>query len=101
MRALKGKTTMSRWKILFAFMAAVGLASQAAWGADAPLYTITLDAVENGGITITPPLPENKMLPAGTELTIKAKPAAGYALDTIYYMGTGNQGRMYYENALP
>jgi acetyl esterase/lipase len=57
--------------------------------------------VENGSITIIPPLPEDKTVPAGTELTIKATPAAGYALDTIYYIGTGRQGRMYYENSLP
>ena len=92
---------MKRAKNLLAFLMAVGLAAPAALGAEPSMYTITLDTLQNGSITIQPPLPENKTVPAGTELTIKATPAAGYALDTIYYMGTGNQGRMYYENALP
>ena len=92
---------MKRTKTLLAFFAAVGFASHAALGAEAPMYTITLDALENGSISIQPPLPENKTVPAGTELTVKATPAAGYALDTIYYIGTGNQGRMYYETGAP
>ena len=83
--------TMTKVMILLAFLTAAGFASHAALGADASPCVITLDAVEHGGITITPPLPENKTVPAGTELTLKATPAAGYALDTIYYIGTGNE----------
>ena len=92
---------MTQAKKLLALLFAVGLVSHAALGAETPMCTITLDDLQNGSITIQPPLPGNKQVPTGTELTIKATPAAGYALDTIYYMGTGNQGRMYYENALP
>jgi acetyl esterase len=86
---------------LLALLFALTLASYAALGAEAPIYTITLDTVTNGNITIQPPLPENMQVPAGTELTVKATPAAGYALDCIYWFGVGNQGRMYYENAAP
>jgi acetyl esterase len=92
---------MKRVTNWLALLFAVGLVAPAALGAEPAMCTITLDAVENGSIAIQPPLPENKQVPAGTELTIKATPAAGYALDTIYYIGTGNQGRMYYENSLP
>ena len=88
---------MKRAKHVPALLIAVGLVSSAALGAEGPTYTITLDAVANGSIAIQPSLTESKTVAAGTELTVKATPAAGYALDTIYHMGTGNQGRMYYE----
>jgi acetyl esterase len=91
---------MKRMKRLLALLWLSGLVP-CARAADQQPCTITLDGVENGNITITPPLPEDKTVPAGTELTIKAAPAAGFALDTIYYIGTGNQGRMYYENGSP
>ena len=55
-------------------MLAAGLASRGALGAEGPMYTITLDAVENGAITIEPALPESRQVAAGTELTINAKP---------------------------
>jgi acetyl esterase/lipase len=87
--------------VLLAMSFALALLSRASFAEDTPMYTITVDQTENGSFTIEPPLPENKQVPAGTELTIKATPAAGYALDTIYYIGVGNQGRMYYENGLP
>ena len=92
---------MKHAKNLLAVLFAFGLAAPAALGAETPMYTITLDAVTNGAITVQPPLPENKQVPAGTELTVKATPAAGYALDCIYHIGVGNQGRMYYETASP
>jgi acetyl esterase/lipase len=82
-------------------MAALGMLSPAARAADPVMATVTLDDAQNGSFTIQPPLPENKQVPAGTELTVKAAPAAGYALDTIYTIGMGNQGRMYYENGQP
>src|SRR4051812_17846929 len=87
--------------LLWAIVAAVGCMAGTLLGDDPQPCTITLDAAENGAITIQPTLPENKTVPMGTELTLSATPAAGYALDTLYYIGTGNQGRMYYENALP
>jgi acetyl esterase len=90
-----------RLKNLSALLIAVALASRAAFGADAVMCTLTLDPVENGTLEIQPPLPEGRQVPAGTQLTLKATPAAGYSLDTIYTIGTGNQGRMYYENGLP
>jgi acetyl esterase len=88
-------------KELLTLLFAISLASSAALGADSQMYTVTLDNLTNGSITIQPPLPENMQVPAGTELTVKATPAAGFAVDCIYWMGVGNQGRMYYENAAP
>jgi acetyl esterase/lipase len=92
---------MLRLITLAAFLTAAALTPLSARAADPAPCTITLDPPQNGTLTITPPLPENKTIPAGTELTLKATPAAGFALDTIYYIGTGNNGRMYYENSQP
>jgi acetyl esterase len=92
---------MIRFARLLAFSLAAGLAAWAARAAEPASCTITLDPVQNGSITITPPLPANRLVPAGTELTIAAKADAGFALDTIYYIGQGNLGRMYYENSQP
>lgn len=90
---------MKRIEYLLALSIVIGCMSNFALGAEPRMCTITLDEVQNGSISIQPPLPENKTVPAGTELTISATPATDYALDCLYYIGTGNQGRMYYENA--
>ena len=68
------------------------------FAADAPAsFKITLDPAANGAFTVDPPLPADNMVPAGAVLTVTAKPADNFALDCIYWMGTGNMGRMYYE----
>ncbi len=90
-----------RVKRYLVFVIALSLASRPARGADDMKFTITLDSVENGNLTVQPPLPEDRQVPAGTEFTLRATPAEGFALDTIYTIGTGNQGRMYYEHGLP
>src|SRR3974377_2334430 len=64
-------------------------------------FTVTVDKVENGSITIEPPLPEDGKVPAGSVFTIKASPATGYALDSGYYSAPGMFGRMYYESMSP
>ena len=64
-------------------------------------FTVTVDKVENGGITLEPPLPEDGKVPAGSVLTIKASPAPGFALDSAYYSAPGMFGRMYYESMSP
>jgi acetyl esterase len=92
---------MKNARNLLAVLFTLSLASAAALAADAPMYTVTVDDLTNGSISIQPPLPENMQVPAGTGFTIKATPAAGYAVDCIYWIGVGNQGRMYYENAAP
>lgn len=52
-------------------------------------YTVTVVPPENGAYTVTPKIPENGQVAAGTVLTVKAKPASGYALDAIYYTVIG------------
>ena len=47
-------------------------------------YQITAVPAENGRYTISPELPEDGFVAGGTELTIRAVPDAGYALDAIY-----------------
>ena len=47
-------------------------------------YQINAVPAENGSYTVTPELPEDGTVAGGTQLTIRATPAAGYALDAIY-----------------
>lgn len=52
-------------------------------------FNITLAPSENGSYSITPEIPQNSKVPAGTVLTINAKPAPGYDLDAIFYTVKG------------
>ena len=62
-------------------------------------FTVTLVPSENGSYTVHPKIPENGQVPTGTVLTVKAKPAAGYTLDAIYYTVKGGMwGTTSYEN---
>ena len=65
-------------------------------------YTVTLVPAENGSYTITPTIPEDGKLPAGTILTVKAKPASGFSLDAVYYTVKGGMwGTTSYESFSP
>ncbi|WP_422354918.1 alpha/beta hydrolase [Roseivirga pacifica] len=52
-------------------------------------FKVTLVDPENGSFTVSPALPADGMVEAGTELTIKAKANSGYSLDEIYYTVKG------------
>lgn len=52
-------------------------------------FTVTSVPAENGSYTITPKLPADGKVAAGTVLTVAAKPADGYALDAVYYSFKG------------
>ncbi len=52
-------------------------------------YTVTMVPASNGSYTVTPQIPADGKLPAGTELTIKAKAASDYRLDAVYYTYKG------------
>lgn len=52
-------------------------------------FTVTLVPAENGSYTVSPEIPEDGKVPAGTVLTVKAKPGLGHALDAIYYTVQG------------
>lgn len=53
-------------------------------------FTVTITQPENGTLTITPALPDNGRVAAGTVLTIKTVPAEGYAIDCFYIAGRTN-----------
>ena len=62
-------------------------------------FTVTLVPSENGSYSISPKIPENGQVEAGTVLTLKAKAGAGHALDAIYYtVKEGMWGTTSYEN---
>jgi acetyl esterase len=52
-------------------------------------FTITTVPAENGSYTISPKIPDDGKVPAGTVLSVKAKPASGYSLDAVYYTVKG------------
>jgi acetyl esterase/lipase len=68
--------------------------------APAPQFTVKVDAPSNGKIEITPPIPADGKVPAGTVLKIKAVPARGFALDSGYYW-TASKAGMYFEFPTP
>src|SRR5690349_10326601 len=65
-------------------------------------YSITSVPAENGFYTISPKIPKDGKVPAGTVLTLKAKPALGYSLDAVYYTVKGGiWGTTTYESFSP
>ena len=65
------------------------------------IFTVTLDAVENGSIKVEPALPGDGKVRHGTVLKVTASPAAGYAFDSGYYAQPGMWGKMFYESMTP
>jgi acetyl esterase/lipase len=61
-------------------------------------YPVILDNIENGKITLSPPLPADGKYAAGTVVTVKATPASGFVLDAIYYSVPGVWGQMFHES---
>jgi acetyl esterase/lipase len=55
----------------------------------AETFNITSVPAENGSYTSSPKIGKDGKVPAGTVLTIKAKPAPGYRLDAVYYTVKG------------
>src|SRR4028118_1619609 len=55
----------------------------------AETFIITSVPAKNGSYTISPKIGEDGKVPAGTLLTIKAKPAPGYSMDAVYYTVKG------------
>ncbi|RYZ54779.1 MAG: alpha/beta hydrolase, partial [Sphingobacteriales bacterium] len=65
-------------------------------------YTVTPVPAENGSYTVRPGIGEDGKVPSGTVVTVKAKPAAGYALDAVYYTVKGGiWGTTSYESFSP
>jgi len=61
-------------------------------------FSVTLDPVKHGSITLDPPVPDAGAYPAGTVVRVQATPDDGYAVDSIYYSVPGRWGAMYHES---
>ena len=64
-------------------------------------FKVTPDEARNGSYTISPTLPKDGMVKAGTVLTLKATPATGYIFDSGYYSLPEQWGAMFYEQSTP
>lgn len=63
-------------------------------------FAVKVDEPKNGSLKFIPPLPDDRKVPAGTVLKIKATPASGFALDSGYYW-TASKSGMYFEFPTP
>lgn len=61
-------------------------------------YTVTVDEVTNGKISIEPKVPADGKVAEGTVFTVTATPDKGFALDAGYYSVKGIWGAMYHES---
>ncbi len=64
-------------------------------------FKVIADKPVNGTFELDPALPSDGQYPAGTIVTITAKPDAGYVLDAVYYSDKGKWGQMYFESMTP
>jgi len=67
------------------------------------IVPVTVENPQNGTIELTPTIPPGSQVPLGTVITVKATPAPGYAVDSVYFYnpGTRQLRRLYYESSLP
>ncbi len=61
-------------------------------------FKVILDPTRDGSIALDPPLPPDGTYKAGTSVTVRATPAPGFAIDSIYYSVPGRWGAMYHES---
>lgn len=64
-------------------------------------FKVTCDESRHGSYTVSPKLPKDGMVKAGTVLTIQTTPENGYSFDTGYFSTPGQWGAMYYESVTP
>ncbi|RMG20720.1 MAG: alpha/beta hydrolase, partial [Bacteroidetes bacterium] len=65
-------------------------------------FTVNLVPAEHGTYTVSPQIPADGKLPAGTRLQVTASPAEGYSLDAVYYTVEGGMwGVTHYESFTP
>ena len=62
---------------------------------------VIADKPVNGTFKLEPALPADGKYPAGTVVTITAKPDPGYVVDAVYYSDKGRWGQMYFESMTP
>lgn len=80
-------------------LAAAGLCLIAAGTlrAQGTTFTVTFVPPTHGKLQVTPALPADGKVAAGTVLTLTTTPDAGYALDSAWYSVPGQFGQMYHE----
>jgi acetyl esterase/lipase len=66
--------------------------------AQATSYTVTLEPPVHGTVALVPALPADGKYPTGTNVTVRATPDAGYALDSVWYSVPGRFGKDYHES---
>jgi acetyl esterase/lipase len=91
-------------RTLLALAASSGLAvghASAQPATQAASFTVTLVPPVHGTVDLVPALPPDGRYPAGTVVTVKAKPERGYAIDSIWYSVPGRFGQMYHEHMAP
>ncbi|MBO0342173.1 MAG: alpha/beta hydrolase [Bacteroidota bacterium] len=71
------------------FMSVFSMAANTANKTIQENFKVTLVSPENGAYTVSPEIPEDGMVPSGTELTVQASPSEGFSLDAIYYTYKG------------
>jgi acetyl esterase/lipase len=77
--------------LLFAALFLAGMSAQT------NSFTVTIDPPVHGKLELNPPLPDDGKYPAGTIITLKTTPDAGYVLDSAWYSVPGRFGQMYHE----
>lgn len=78
-----------------AFCSLIGLAS--AVPSKSQTFPVTLDPAVNGKFTVTPALPADGKIAAGTVLTVTATPNTGFVVDAGYFSVAGRWGQMFTE----
>ena len=77
--------------LLFAALFLAGMSAQT------NSFTVTIDPPVHGKLEVNPPVPDDGKYPAGTIITLKTTPDAGYVLDSAWYSVPGQFGQMYHE----
>lgn len=60
-------------------------------------FTVTVDAVRHGSLRVTPVIPADGKVAAGTVITLTAEPEPGFVVDALYYSVPGMFGAMYHD----
>lgn len=61
-------------------------------------YSVIVDEVLNGNVTLNPAIPADGKVSGGTIIQVTTTPDAGYVLDAGYYSVRGRWGAMYHES---
>lgn len=56
-------------------------------------FTVTIEQPQNGTVTVSPALPADGKVAAGTKIKVTATPAAGYVMDASFYSFMNANGR--------